>query len=155
VDPRAWSPFLAARPEGLTLGLAAIARPTRDLRLELGARATGNEGSVPDRAGPHASARWLIGTTTVLSAGSTVQWRFATSLREEAYLRPSIDLGADHMSWLPNGDRAGLVARITVLPLLGSVEGSLAVRWELTGRRGLRDVPLDDESFRSLREWPR
>jgi hypothetical protein len=155
VDTRAWSPFLADRPLGVTVGASAIATPTRDLRLDIGGRVTSHEGAVPDRAGPYAVARWLLGTTTVVSGGGTLQFRFANSLRSEAYLRPTIELGADHMRWLRRGDRVGLVARATVLPLLAAVEGTLSVRYEITGRRGLRDLPAYEEPFRSLREWPR
>jgi hypothetical protein len=155
VDTRAWSPFLADRPLGVTLGASAIATPTRDLRLDIGGRVTSHEGALPDRAGPYAVARWLLGTTTVVSGGGTVQFRFANSLRSEAYLRPTIELGADHMRWLRRGDRVGLVARATVLPLLPAVEGTLSIRYEITGRRGLRDLPAYEEPFRSLREWPR
>jgi hypothetical protein len=153
VDPYAWTQFDADHPVGVTPDLSSVMRPWRDVWLKAGGKATTNPNLVSvDRAGPYLSARWLLGTTTVLGAKGTLQWRFADDLRDTTYLRPSIDLLADHMRWITANDRVGVVGRLTWLPAVDAVEGAIELRWELTGGRGLRDLPPNEEMFRTLRE---
>jgi hypothetical protein len=154
VDPRVWTDFDADHPAGVTADLAAVARPTRDLRLQAGARATSNAGPSIDRAGGYARAHWLAHPAWVIDVGGSAQWRFADADRPEPYLRPSIDLGVEGAWWTARRDRWSSFAEVAVLPALGGAEGVLGVRWWGLQGRGLRDLPPDREPFRSLREDP-
>jgi hypothetical protein len=154
VNPRVWTDFDADHPSGLTADLAAVARPTRDLRLQAGARATSNAGLSIDRAGGYARAHWLAHPAWVLDVGGSAQWRFVDADRPEPYLRPSIDLGVDGTWWTAGRDRWSTYAEVAILPALGGAEGVLGVRWWSLQGRGLRDLPPDREPFRALREDP-
>lgn len=154
VNPRVWTDFDADHPVGVTADLAVVTRPTRDLRVQAGARATSNADPSIDRAGGYARAHWLAHPAWVLDVGGSAQWRFADADRPTPYLRPSIDFGVDGAWWNARHDRWSTFAEVALLPALGGAEGVVGVRWWGLQGRGLRDLPPDREPFRALREDP-
>lgn len=154
VDGRIWSQWAYDHPAHV-VGLASlVGSPTRDLRWELGMRATSNTGPSLDRFGPFGSLDLYLPTGTVLGLAARAELLLADEHRAEASTGGLVDLSIEHGLWESQRRWWRPWAKAGWRFRQQGVVASAGLRVLLGPRRGLADMPPGSVAFRSLRELP-
>lgn len=160
-DRDVYTPYSAAHPRYLTLGLRVIDRPTVDALLKLGAsvRSTPDIAGV-DRVDIEAGIDLLPGRDLApwLGLAWLASYRPETDERPTAFLRDEIHARATFWRWVAMGTRLSLGGEAVVAfdapgaERVPPLSGSLVFEYLESGERGLRDLPPRDTPFRDRLE---
>ncbi|MDI1444553.1 hypothetical protein [Polyangium sp. 6x1] len=160
-DREVWTRYSSTHPAYGVVGLRALFRPAIDglASVGLSARTTPDFAGI-DRADLEAQLHLLPGRGLApwITLGALASYRPAGYDRDESFLRTGVNAQLTFWTWLMRGHRlsAGAEGRVLLdLPVESSpfrLSGGIFVGYDLTGGRGLRDLPPREAPFRARLE---
>ncbi len=154
VDPLAWNSYDARHWAGLSLGNLLDWRPLRDGRVRLSTELTSNVNMTLDRVDMGIQADLLAPGDLLLSFGPSTGYRFQDDDRSTAYWRTRLDYALSWAWYSRSEHRWKLSAQMSWYPSDATVEGNVALDFERSPRRGLRDHSPLDQVFTSALDLP-
>ncbi|MEC7242503.1 MAG: hypothetical protein VXW32_14805 [Myxococcota bacterium] len=139
VDPWVWNTYDLDHFWGVTAGLLADWRPYRDGRLRFAAHLRSSPDIRINWAESFARADWMMGQSSSVTLLGGIGHRFETAYRSQAYWRPRFLARVHSGLYLSHKLRVSITSDLQWLPLQQGLEGGLALHFQASPRRGVRD----------------